>query len=165
MLLRELKAEEKEKFILYTQQAFQKGYEDYFGKCEDTIIPREDIEKSFDCDGSKTFVADENGEIVGGGIVVIDEKTQINELHILFARTDNQNKGVGFFVWSGIEKLFPDTKIWKTCTPYFDKRNINFYVNKCKFHIVRFEDNFSKNTNEEYDESDAMFEFEKVMNR
>ena len=30
------------------------------------------------------------------------------------------------------------TRVWETCTPYFEKRNIHFYVNKCGFHIVEF---------------------------
>lgn len=31
-----------------------------------------------------------------------------------------------------------DIKKWETVTPYFDKRNIHFYVNKLKFHIIEF---------------------------
>lgn len=34
--------------------------------------------------------------------------------------------------------MYPETKIWETHTPYYDKRNIHFYVNKCGFHIVEF---------------------------
>ena len=33
---------------------------------------------------------------------------------------------------------YPNTKVWETCTPYFDKRNIHFYVNVCGFHITEF---------------------------
>ena len=29
-------------------------------------------------------------------------------------------------------------RVWETHTPYFEKRNIHFYVNKCGFHIVEF---------------------------
>lgn len=28
--------------------------------------------------------------------------------------------------------------MWETHTPYFEKRNIHFYVNKCGFKIVEF---------------------------
>jgi len=28
--------------------------------------------------------------------------------------------------------------VWETHTPYFEKRNIHFYVNKCGFKIVEF---------------------------
>ena len=41
-------------------------------------------------------------------------------------------------MWDEIEKMHPYTKVWETCTPYFEKRNIHFYVNKCGFHIVEF---------------------------
>ena len=30
------------------------------------------------------------------------------------------------------------TIAWETITPYFEKRNVHFYVNKCGFHIVEF---------------------------
>lgn len=166
MILRTLKMEEIKQFILDTQEAFQKGYEDYFGKCEDTIIPEKDIMHSYNAKGSHALVAEDDGKIIGGAIVVVNEKTQINDLHILYVKVGVQGKGIGYFIWSEIEKLFPNTTIWKTCTPYFDKRNINFYVNKCKFHIVEY---FNKHhpdpkKPQDYidDESEGMFEFEKV---
>ncbi len=166
MILREIKKEELNQFILDTQEAFQKGYEDYFGKCDDIIIPEKDILQSYNAKGSHTFIAEDNGKVVGGAIVVINEETQINDLHILYVKVGVQSKGIGYFIWSEIEKLFPETKIWKTCTPYFDKRNINFYVNKCKFHVVEY---FNKHHPDpekpkDYmgDESDGMFELEKV---
>ncbi len=28
--------------------------------------------------------------------------------------------------------------VWETGTPYFERRNIHFYVNKCGFHIVEY---------------------------
>ena len=34
---------------------------------------------------------------------------------------------------SEIEKKHPNTKVWETVTPYFEKRNIHFYVNLCNF--------------------------------
>lgn len=42
------------------------------------------------------------------------------------------------YIWNEIETLYPDTKIWETYTPYFEKRNIHFYVNKCGFRVVEF---------------------------
>jgi hypothetical protein len=29
-------------------------------------------------------------------------------------------------------------KVWETVTPYFETRNIHFYVNRCGFHIVEY---------------------------
>ena len=64
--------------------------------------------------------------------------------------------------------LYPDTKIWKTCTPYFDKRNIHFYVNRLGFHIIEFYN--EKNPDKDWDENhpmkdQEMFEFEKIMKK
>lgn len=54
-------------------------------------------------------------------------------------------------------------------TPYFEQRNIHFYVNRCGFHIVEFFNKFHPDPNEpeadvkEFDEQfpDGMFRFEK----
>ena len=35
-----------------------------------------------------------------------------------------------------VEAMHPEIKVWETITPYFEKRNIHFYVNRCGFHIV-----------------------------
>ena len=63
-----------------------------------------------------------------------------------------------------IEKLHPKTKVWETCTPYFEKRNIHFYVNKCKFQIV---DYLREIEQEGFigDGGEGMFVFRKVMSR
>ena len=37
-----------------------------------------------------------------------------------------------------VEELHPEIRIWETITPYFEKRNIHFYVNRCGFQIVEF---------------------------
>ena len=111
---------------------FKKGMKIIFGKCEEIIIPEKDIMKSYNKKGSQTFVVEDDGKIFGGAIVVINKKTQINDLHILYVKVGVQSKGVGYFIWNEIEKLFPETKIWKTCTPYFDKRNIKMMkVREC----------------------------------
>ncbi|MBO4997461.1 MAG: hypothetical protein J6D02_05630 [Lachnospira sp.] len=31
--------------------------------------------------------------------------------------------------WCGIKKMFPKVTVWETCAPYFETRNIHFYVN------------------------------------
>ena len=55
-------------------------------------------------------------------------------------------------------------------TPYFETRNIHFYVNKCGFHIVEYfnshhPDPHDPATGKEeiYEEGDGMFRFEKQM--
>jgi len=43
-----------------------------------------------------------------------------------------------YAAWCEVERLHPEIKVWETLTPYFEKRNIHFYVNRCGFHIVEF---------------------------
>ena len=66
--------------------------------------------------------------------------------------------------------MHPEVKVWSTVTPYFEKRNIHFYVNRCGFHIVEFLNSHHPDPNdpdrtEELDEQfpDGMFRFEKRM--
>lgn len=66
-------------------------------------------------------MVDENGEMLGGAIVTINEKTGHNHLDFLFVKLGIQSRGVGQAIWHAIEALYPNTKIWETCTPYFDK--------------------------------------------
>ena len=167
MKFRELKKEELEIFIEGVQDAFQYGYERYFGKCEETIIPREDILSSYNQPTAKAFCMEEDGKIIGGAIVSIDTKTNVHNLEILYVSNDCQSKGVGYKIWSKIEEAFKEAKVWRTCTPYFDERNINFYVNKCKFHIVEFFNKYHPDPNmkEDFigDAGEGMFEFEKII--
>lgn len=82
-----------------------------------------------------------------------------------FLKTVIHSKGIGFSAWQEVERLYPDTKVWETCTPYFEKRNIHFYINKCGFHAVEFFCEFNRDPYEEDcgEGPDEMFRFEKVM--
>ena len=120
------------------QEAFQKGFEDVFGKTEDIILPEKDIDNSLNQKNSVAYKAVVDGEMVGGAIVVIDEEDQHNHLDLFYVKCGIHSKGIGKRMWDEIEKLHPETKVWETCTPYFERRNIHFYVNKCGFHIVEF---------------------------
>lgn len=100
-------------------------------------------------------------------VVVIDETTQYNSLHLLFVSKGEHSHGVGYKAWKAIEEKHPETKIWETHTPYFEKRNIHFYVNKCGFKIVEY---FNKNhpdphmtEGEDLAGEEDFFRFEKVM--
>ena len=53
-----------------------------------------------------------------------------------------------------IEKMHPEVEIWETVTPYFEKRNIHFYVNKCGFQIVEFYHKYHPDPNKnQYEDS------------
>lgn len=153
-----LTAEDREQFILDNQEAFLYGATEEFGNLDDhfeedgQIISRKTIEDSIDGGIAYRIVSD---GIVSGGMVLRIEGEK-GELELLFTAPSMHSKGIGYAAWQAVEKMYPEVKIWETCTPYFEKRNIHFYVNKCGFHIVEFcleeEDMFE------------MFRFEKNIN-
>lgn len=65
------------------QHAFQKGFEDVFGKCEETILPEKDIDQSLNGKDAIVYKAVLGGEIVVGVVVTIDNDTQHNHLDLL----------------------------------------------------------------------------------
>lgn len=144
VLLVPLTADDREQFILDNQWAFKYGATLEFGERDShidgdgEIISRRTIERCMDAPDREVYriVADERR--VGGVILRIDEVTHHNELEILFVAPEEHGKGIGYGAWCAIEKLHPETVEWETCTPYFEKRNIHFYVNKCGFHIDQF---------------------------
>lgn len=117
-----LESEDIKQYKADFQTAFQKSFEKRFGKTKETILPEKDIDQSLDNKGAAAYKAVLDGEIVGGAIVVIDEKTQHNHLDLLYVKNGTQNKGIGKKIWFMLEKLYPDTKVWETCTPYFEKK-------------------------------------------
>lgn len=174
--LTQLTDDDREQFILDNQRAFKYGAMEEFGNRDDhmeesgEIISRKTIEDSID--GGTAYRIREDGRIVGGLVLKIDEETQHNELELLFVNPEAHSKGIGFAAWQAVEKLYSETKVWETCTPYFETRNIHFYVNKCGFHIVEFfnahhPDPHDPETGEENDyaseDFDGMFRFEKRM--
>lgn len=100
------------------QEAFQKGFEDVYGKTDGIILPERDIDRSLGEPGAISYKAVVDGQMAGGAVVVIDEATQHNHLHLLYVKSGIQAKGIEFAIWTAIEKLHPHTKVWETCTPY-----------------------------------------------
>lgn len=133
-----VKEAEKVQFIMAIQAAFQKSYETTFGHQNALVLPSSDIEASFNTPGSRAYFAFLDGEIVGGTVLVIDDVSHYNKLELLYVADGVQSKGVGQKIWQALEAAYPGTKIWETHTPYYDKRNIHFYVNRCGFKIVEF---------------------------
>ena len=173
-----LKAEDREQFILDNQWAFKYGAMLEFGERDShiddngEIISRETIEDCIDDKDNETYRIVLDGKNVGGVILKIDKKTNHNHLELFFVLPDEHSKGIGFGAWKAVEELYPETKIWETCTPYFEKRNIHFYVNKCGFHITEFFCEYNKDPHpmpqeemKEHDDEgpDEMFRFIKVM--
>ncbi len=166
--LQPLAASDSEVFISDMQEAFQKGAEEAFGETGEEILPRRDVEENLKEPGAHAFSALSDGKPVGGAIVTIDEKTQHNHLDFLFVKTGVQSQGIGKAIFRALEELYPETRVWETVTPYFEKRNIHFYVNVLGFYIVEFFNPFHPDphrpesagiTADEYFE--GMFRFEK----
>ena len=167
---------DREQFILDNQWAFKYGAMMEFGERDNhvnddgEIISRETIERCIDDPSSETYRIVLEGRNVGGVILKIDKATHHNHLEILFTHPDEHSRGVGYGAWCEIEALHPQTVVWETCTPYFDKRNIHFYVNKCGFKIDQFwceyfvPEHEEKGADHNPDEGpDEMFRFIKVM--
>ena len=172
---------DREAFVLGNQEAFRYGALEEFGLRDNhldrdgEIISRETIECCLNdpCCEAYRIVCD--GKTVGGVVLRIDTLTHRNELELLFVSPKEHGKGIGYGAWQAVEALHPETSVWETCTPYFDKRNLHFYINKCGFHAVEFwceynpeppdaEEAACKKAHTPSDEGpDEMFRFEKVM--
>ncbi len=162
--------DEREIFIKNIQSAFKKAVVEEYGDDGKEVIPREDVEKSFAETGAEILNIVSDGKIVGGAVLKINHETNRNELLLLFVNVDCHSKGIGSAAWQAIEKLHSETKIWETVTPYFEKRNLHFYINKCGFHAVEFfnpkhkDPRFEEQPPEEdFPGGDYFFRFEKVM--
>ena len=172
--LRPLAPDDREQFIKDNQEAFNYGALEEFGLRDDhfeeegEIISRETIEASID--GGEAYRILQDGQPVGGVIVKVDGDR--GDLDILFVSPRVHSKGIGYAAWCAVEQLHPEVTVWETVTPYFEKRNIHFYVNRCGFHIVEFYNSHHPDPNdpdmaEQMDEQfpDGMFRFEKRIER
>lgn len=142
--LKRLTDDDRESFIKDNQWAFKHGAMIEFGERDDhvgldgEIISRKTIENSIDAENAETYRIFCDGKKVGGIVLSIDKNTNRNHLELLFVLPEEHGKGIGYEAWKKVEALHPETEIWETCTPYFEKRNIHFYVNKCGFQIDQF---------------------------
>lgn len=170
--LEPLQERDKEQFIRDNQEAFNYGALEEFGQCNpefeetDQIISRETIEKAI-TEGTAYRIVYEGRKV--GGLIVKVTGTH-GELDILFISPHEHSKGLGYAAWCVVEELYSQVDVWETVTPYFEQRNIHFYVNRCGFHIVEFYNkcNPAPNNPEEAVGHDGqflegMFRFEKRM--
>ena len=167
-----LENNDREQFILDNQEAFNYGALEEFGRRDDhfeedgQIISRETIEQSIE--NGEAYRIMQGDKKVGGVVIKVDGEQ--GDLELLFVSPKVHSKGIGYAAWCAVEKLHPKVKVWETVTPYFEKRNIHFYVNRCGFHIVEFYNSHHPDPNdldmaEQNDEQfpDGMFRFEKRM--
>ncbi len=121
------------------QASFAIAVRETLGSAGDEPIPSdEEVNESLNRPGAVVLKIIENGRWVGGAVVTIDATTRHNGLELFFVRAEEIGRGIGRRAWRAIEARYPETRVWTTHTPYFEKRNIHFYVNVCGFHIVEY---------------------------
>lgn len=155
------------------QAAFRVAAEADLGQPLDEPIPSDqDIEQSLRTPGAVADWIMAGDRRVGGAVVVVDEASGRNVLAFFFIDTGEQSRGLGLKAWQAIERAHPATRVWETVTPYFEKRNIHFYVNRCGFSIVEFYNRHHPDPHRSAasghggavdDGDDEMFRFEKRM--
>jgi GNAT superfamily N-acetyltransferase len=155
--------EEMQEAFLHGFQAYQKDDGE-----EDTnhwqVLPDEDFYQSLRAEGSEAYEAvDADGQRVGGAIITIDDSKKHGQLAFLYVKVGVQSRGIGQAIWKAIESMHPEVEVWETCTPYFDRRNIHFYINCCGFHAIEFfnEHHPDPHMPEQYNQDDGLFVFEK----
>ena len=167
-----LETQDREQFIRDNQEAFNYGATEEFGLRDDhfeedgEIISRDTIEHSIDGENAETYRIMLGNKKVGGVVISVDGDK--GELELLFVSPKTHSKGIGYKAWCEVEQLHPEVTVWETVTPYFEKRNIHFYVNRCGFHIVEFFNSHHPDPNDRdimENDGDGMFRFQKVMKK
>ena len=170
-----LDSDDREQFILDNQRAFKYGAQEEFGMRDDRVeegeevISRKTIERCIDGNLAETYRIVCDGNVVGGLILQIDQQNAMGELEILFVLPEVHSKGIGQAAWKVVEAMHPEIRVWETMTPYFEKRNIHFYVNRLGFHIVEFWNKYQhgpaipEDLEEDWSEDDEMFRFQIIM--
>ncbi len=121
------------------QDAFAVAVVEEFGPLPDGPIPSDnDLDGAIAAPGAVVLRILCDGQKVGGAVVTINNDTNHNSLDLFFMSLGNHGRGLGYKAWVAIERMYPKTLVWQTHTPYFEKRNIHFYVNKCGFKITEF---------------------------
>lgn len=160
-----LELTDRESFIRDNQEAFNYGALEEFGRRDDhfeedgEIISRDTIIQAIEAGSAYRIM--QNGKPVGG--VVIRTEYDRGELELLFVSPAVHSRGIGYAAWCAVEAMHPEVTVWETVTPYFEKRNIHFYVNRCGFHIVEFYNGHHRDPNEEDSEMSEMFAFQKLL--
>ena len=151
------------------QEAFSVAVVEEFGDQGGEPIPSDaELEAAFAAPGALVFHVVSGDVRVGGVVLEIHPETQRNCLVFFFISPAFHSCGFGSAAWREVERMFPDTVVWETVTPYFEKRNVHFYVNKCGFSAVEFFNRFHPDPHmpqgrEPVPGSDEFFRFEKRM--
>lgn len=165
-----LQPDDREQFILDNQEAFRYGAMEEFGMRDNhfeedgEIISHDTIEQCLDAENTEAYRIMLGEEKVGGVVLHIDGTN--GDLDLLFVSPHVHSRGIGYKAWCAVERLHPEVAVWETMTPYFEQRNIHFYVNRCGFHIVEYFNSHHPNPNDpegSAEDTDGMFRFQKYI--
>ena len=159
--LEPLQPQDTDAFAAELQEAFQLAVDAVSDDEPLPVLPRQDIDESLANPGAVALVATCEGRRVGGTVLFLDEKTHEHECALLYVRAEAPGRGIGATLCKAIEKRSPDALAWKLCTPYFEVRNIHFYLSKCGFHIIDLVSDPETGSKRSDGERDLMFSFVK----
>lgn len=148
------------------QDAFTLAAREAFPDFPEVVPPDRDIDESLAAPGAQALQVVCEGEFVGGAIVSGTGDSRL--LDFLFIDTAHQNRHLGLATWQAIEARYPEVRHWELVTPYHERRNIHFYVNRCGFHITEYYNEHHADPNYPQDEAGdypgedgGLFKFEK----
>ena len=152
------------------QNAFTQAAHEAFPDFPETIPPERDIDESLAAEGAEALQIVLDDQPVGGAIVSGDGVRMV--LDFIFVDIVHQDKHIGYAAWQAIEARYPRATHWELVTPYHERRNIHFYVNRCGFHITEYynehhaDPNYPQEEAGDYpDEGAGLFKFEKEISR
>ena len=107
--------------------------------------------------GADSFCIYVDGKLSGAVIVFCNPEKKENFLGCIFLSPSLRGNGIGKAVWTEVENMYPDVKVWRTETPLYSRRNLNFYINKLGFMAYKITDAM--------DYEAAQVQFVKYMNK
>lgn len=125
------------------EAAFMAGLRDAGLQPGEEPIPKQDeMREVLNDPPSDVLQVMQDGATIGGVViaprVISPHEEGRRSLELFFIDAGHQGRGTGAQVWKAIEARYPDTTVWETETPYFEQRNIHFYINTCGFQAVEF---------------------------
>ncbi len=168
--LKPVQSEDMPAFKDRLQDAFTQASIKAFPFFPEVIPPERDIDEALSNPGAEAlqFICD--NKYVGGAIVSGDDLNK--SLDFIFIDSEIQDKHLGSAAWNALESHYPQVEKWELVTPYHERRNIHFYINKCGFCITEYyndyhpDPHFPQEEAGDYPGEDGgVFKFEKVMKR
>ena len=163
-----VKPNEIDEFKHRMQTSFTEAAREAFPDFPEVIPPERDIIESLAADGAEALQVLHDGSPVGGAIVSGGSEEKF--LEFIFIDPEFQDRHLGLSAWQAIEARYPEAQAWGLVTPYHERRNIHFYVNKCGFQIVEYfndrhpDPNYPQEESGDYPGADGgLFRFRKVV--